>query len=114
MKLKGLKSADLVLLEQMLPALQLRGITTLVATSRMLGEQSDFDEIMPDVVAMLRRCPALYAQENVADPMVHLHFFSGGSDWLVTEANPVERMLFGFAVLNGDTYFGELGYASVG
>lgn len=113
MKLKGLKAADLVLLKQMLPASQMDAVNYAVADARRQGETSDLEEVMPGVVAMLRRCPALYTQDNVADPMVYLHYFSSGSDWLVTEANPEKRMLFGFAVLNGDTYFGELGYASV-
>ena len=47
--------------------------------------------------------------------IVHLHYFNGGSDWWITERDQENEQLqaFGFACLNGDKEFAELGYISI-
>ena len=62
---------------------------------------------------LMKKIPALYSQENVKDPIVHASYFTlfGSARWLVTEADPEEGTLFGFAeVLPG---CGELGYMNM-
>ncbi len=45
------------------------------------------------------------------EALVVLHYFTGGSDWYITERDMEQEQLqaFGFAVLNGDTQNAELG-----
>ena len=59
-----------------------------------------------------KRLPALYSQEDVADPLVVVKFFSpySGAYWLITEFDGKDRM-FGWAELMPG--MGELGYVSL-
>ena len=58
--------------------------------------------------------PPLYAQDGQGmNAIVHAHYFVGGCDWLVTEYDPAERLVFGWACLNDDRQNAELGYASL-
>lgn len=62
---------------------------------------------------LLKKIPALYSQEDNPDPTVQASYFCPYSSarWLVTEADPEQRTMFGFAeVLPG---CGELGYISM-
>jgi len=64
--------------------------------------------------AILNKLPPLYAQEKVADPIVHLKLFNafGGGTWLITEYDPSQDLAFGYVMglaPGGD----ELGYISV-
>lgn len=69
-------------------------------------------QIMPATVA--RTLPALYSQENVADPMVRAKFFSPYTNavWYVTEYDSATRTAFGWADLGMGG--GELGYIDIG
>lgn len=48
-----------------------------------------------------------------ATTIVQGHFFVAGCDWFVTEYDPVDRLFFGFAILNGDYQMAEWGYISL-
>lgn len=58
-----------------------------------------------------KKLPALYSQENVADPMVQVKFFTPDSNWTwyATEYSPEEQMFFGWVV----GFEKELGYFSL-
>ncbi len=63
-------------------------------------------QLLPDTI--MRKIPALGAQEDVEDPVVWLKLFSpyGKATWLITEYDPQTGEAFGWA----DLGFGELGY----
>ena len=62
----------------------------------------------------LNRIPKLYATENIPskDKIIYLHFFIGGSDWYIAEYDPIERLFYGYTILNGDLEMAEWGYIS--
>jgi hypothetical protein len=58
--------------------------------------------------------PKLYSQDGLGyRAQVWAHYFAGGSDWLVTEYDPVADLAFGWVCLNGDRRNAELGYFSL-
>lgn len=59
----------------------------------------------------LEKLPKLYETEGVSleDKMIHMHFFIGGSDWYIAEYDPVDRLMFGYAILNNDLLNSEWG-----
>ena len=61
----------------------------------------------------LHKIPELYETEHqpMADKIIHLHFFIGGSDWYVAEFDG-DDLFYGFAILNGDLDNSEWGYIS--
>ncbi|MFH0958382.1 MAG: DUF2958 domain-containing protein [Pseudomonadota bacterium] len=63
---------------------------------------------------VLSDLPRLYQTEDIPleDKMIHLHFFLGGCDWYIAEYDGKDTM-FGFAILNGDTWNAEWGYVSL-
>jgi hypothetical protein len=73
-------------------------------------EAANNQELIDDVEKQIKEIPS--SQEEVEDPIVHLHYFRGGSDWFITE-NDGEGLLFGFAILNSDYENAELGYISL-
>lgn len=61
------------------------------------------------------KIPALYGTEHLdgGDKVVHLHYFTGASDWYVVEYDPESGLAFGWVCLNGDTHNAEWGYMSL-
>lgn len=59
---------------------------------------------------VLKGIPALYEQENVEDPIVHLVVKVGRAKWLITEVS--DGLGFGWCDL-GDPEMAELGYVSI-
>ena len=59
--------------------------------------------------------PPLYATENISleETMIQMHLSIGRSHWYVAEYSPEERIFFGYAILNGDTWNAEWGYSSL-
>ncbi len=57
-------------------------------------------ELLPEEVRA--RLPALYAQENITDPIVHVKFFTPDSNWTwyATEGSPEgeDFIFFGYVV----------------
>lgn len=74
-------------------------------------EQRKLTPLLPaDVKATI---PPLYSQDNVADPVVLVHYFNptGAGDWYVTEGGMVDGDFIFFGLVNLlDT---ELGYFSL-
>lgn len=66
-------------------------------------------ELMPAEIAAT--VPALYSQERVKDPTVHVKFFTPDSSWTwyVTEYDPGDRLCFGLV----DGFEQEMGYFSL-
>ena len=64
-------------------------------------------------IKQLAKIPVLYSTETIpaSDKKVHMHFFIAGSDWYIAEYDG-EDIMFGFAILNGDTDNAEWGYIS--
>jgi hypothetical protein len=62
-----------------------------------------------------RQMPALRSQETVADPIVHVKFFTpdGAATWLATEYDPTDRMFFGYVSLGFGPGCDELGEFSL-
>ena len=60
---------------------------------------------------ILNRIPALYAQEEATDPIVHVKFFAPWTNWTwyATEYDPEERIFFGRV----DGFESELGNFSL-
>ena len=59
------------------------------------------------------KIPALYATEDTSagDTMIHLHYFVGGCDWYIAEADWDTGLAFGWAELAAGC--GEWGYVSL-
>lgn len=83
--------------------------------SGLRGEESAyFRERFAAVAATVAAMPATYAQDGMGDRAVaHLHYFTSGADWWITErdAEPEQLQAFGLADLFHDG--GELGYISI-
>lgn len=56
--------------------------------------------------------PPLYYTEQVPIPekFVYLHFFFNDSHWYAVEYCKIDRIFFGFAIINGDKQNSEWGY----
>src|ERR1035437_8579296 len=79
------------------------------------GEEGRFfEEKLAEVARTIDTMPVTYQQDGKGDAaQVYLHYFSGGSDWWITEKDKdggVEQA-FGLASING--YDPELGYISI-
>jgi hypothetical protein len=59
----------------------------------------------------LASVPPLYATEGqaLAEKAIHLHYFTGSSDWWVIELDPAEMLAWGYVNL-GDPDCAEFGY----
>ena len=59
----------------------------------------------------MEQIPALYATENIKNPVVHLEIKCGNATWLITEIDKENELMFGFCeIVKG---CGELGYVSL-
>lgn len=80
------------------------------------GEEGDFFESKFEEMAdRISAMPKTYDTQNIADPIVSLHYFMGGSDWYIIEKDVEDGVsqAFGYAILNGDLMCAELGYISI-
>lgn len=81
----------------------------------MMGEEGDFFRTkLAELDAQIQAMPKTYEQDGAGmKAIAHLHYFTGGSDWYITEQDmePVQHQAFGLADLYGDG--GELGYISI-
>jgi hypothetical protein len=91
------------------------------ALARTISGNSEEAPAIVDIVMAnvetLRNMPKTYEQDGKGDAaIVYLHYFIGGSDWLITEKDASgdgRDQCFGWACVNGDTEMAELGYISV-
>lgn len=75
-------------------------------------KQYFFDKVV-ELAEVVETMPVTYQTDGQGDQaMVHLHYFTGGADWYITERDVEEQQLqaFGLADLG---YGGELGYISI-
>jgi len=84
----------------------------------LAGEESNyFEQLITDTAQRIDAMPKTYEQETLGDQaIVHLHYFSGGGDWYITERDSDpdqsgQHQAFGLADPFGDG--GELGYISI-
>ena len=83
------------------------------------GEEGDwFVARMVELAALILAMPKTYEQDGKGDEATaHLHYFTAGADWYITEKDaetpeePGQHQAFGLADLYGDG--GELGYISI-
>lgn len=86
--------------------------------SAMNGEEKEafFDKVI-STAEIIATMPVTYEQDGLGDAaIVNLHYFTGNSDWYITEKDKSGRgteQAFGYAILNGDTDNAELGYISI-
>jgi len=70
--------------------------------------------LLENVKQALADIPRLYAQDGKGkNSIVYLHYFTGGSDWYITELDKDTKEGFGYAVLNGDYQNSEFGYMPI-
>lgn len=80
--------------------------------------REEMKEPLERLVATIAAMPKTYEQENAGDAaIVHLHYFTGGCDWWITEKDVDDDgegqvQAFGYACL-GDPQNAELGYISI-
>ena len=79
----------------------------------IIGNQEIYQTLV-ELNENVKELPALYAQDGKGKEAIEfLHYFYGGSDWWITEVDYNEGIFFGYAILNGDSEMGELGYMSI-
>lgn len=86
----------------------------------LVGEESlFFSQTVRRIVATLDTMPRTYGQGGRGDRAIaHLHYFSRGSDWYITELDSDDdgegqHQAYGLAILNGDWQNAEVGYISI-
>lgn len=84
----------------------------------LAGEEGEyFKEKIIKVATVIDTMPVTYEQDGKGDDaIVHLHYFSAGSDWWITEKDMTgdgRQQAFGFACLDGMVHFAEFGYISI-
>lgn len=81
------------------------------------GEEGvHFRALLERLEETIATMPQTYGTEGQGDQSIaYLHYFSGGSDWWITERDCEEEQLqaFGFACLNGWRDCAEFGYVSI-
>lgn len=70
-----------------------------------------FDQLKTVIESMHKT----YEQSESSDPIVHLHYFKGGSDFFITEKDALGgvNQAYGYARLGGMEQFAEFGYISI-
>lgn len=109
-KNKAIEDA-LSLLKPFLPAAQVA-----VVRQGLRGEEKDFfASKMIELAGTVQATPQTYGQQGATDPIAHLHYFTAGSDFWITEKDMEAEQVqaFGFACLGGDAQNAELGYISI-
>ncbi|OAI00875.1 hypothetical protein A1353_18875 [Methylomonas methanica] len=83
----------------------------------MQGEDKNhFLQLAVDLADRVDSMPSTYEPDGKGDnATVYLHYFIGDSDWFITEKdeNGGVDQAFGYAVLNGNDQFAELGDISI-
>lgn len=89
------------------------------------GEEGLYaQDIVKTLSGIIENMPVSYETEetDTPDKVIHLHYFSGGSDWYIIEKDKgspddtiqgIQQQAFGYAILNGDTINAEWGYINI-
>ena len=81
----------------------------------LIGSQ-EHTQILQELADTITNMPVSYGTDGQGEQAIaYLHYFNSGSDWYITERDVEDEQLqaFGFAVLNGDMQFAEMGYISI-
>lgn len=93
-------------------------------SNAMRGEEKNyfFDKLV-ELADLIEKMPSTYETDGQGDKAIaFLHYFSGGSDWYITEKDKgdpedeiqgQQHQAHGYAILNGDTQNAESGYISI-
>ena len=80
----------------------------------MIESKEEYPSMIQNIKEALENVPPLYGQDGKGkNAVVWLHYFSGASDWYITELDKKENRAFGYVILNGDVEMSELGYISL-
>ena len=79
-------------------------------------ERAYFVDAIARLCATIDAMPVTYGQDGNPDPTAHLHYFTAGADWYITEKDSDpdgqgQIQAFGLADIFGDG--GEMGYISI-
>ena len=78
------------------------------------GEDVENFDYFENLIEGYREIPKLYYQDGKGkNAIVYLHYFSGGSDWYITELDKQTNEGYGYVILNGDTQNAEFGYMNL-
>lgn len=81
------------------------------------GEEKEFFmQKFVDLAQQITFMPKTYEQDGKGDDaIITLHYFNGGSDWYITEKDMDGgvQQAYGYAILNGDDDYAEMGYISI-
>ncbi len=69
----------------------------------------------PPTQKQLARLPKLYETDKtpIPDKIIHMHFFLGGCDWYACEYDEIDKLFFGYVILNSNTQCAEWGVFSL-
>lgn len=79
-------------------------------------EKGFFLQKFIDLASLIDNMPKTYEQDGKGDQATaYLHYFTGGSDWYITEKDMEGGILqaYGYAILSGDDECAEVGYISI-
>ncbi len=109
------------LLLDFIPSSQLRCIEELLSTN----EGAFFQNKLAEIESVINTMPAIYGQDGLGDDAIaHLHYFSGGCDWYITEKDvddpfgdspsiTEQHQAHGFAKFASESQNSEIGYISI-
>lgn len=96
------------ILKKLMPKYQQAGLQSLSQEGK-----EEMKPVLERLAKDLSELPADGAQDGMGKKaIVHAHYFTGASDWWITEWDGKDGM-FGYVVLNGDVQMSEFGYISV-
>lgn len=80
----------------------------------VVKQSSELMSMMPELEKSLQAIPVLYAQDGKGNnAIIYAHYFTGASDWYITEYDEEHDEAFGYVILNGDIEMSELGYIPI-
>jgi len=82
----------------------------LIATKENLEA---FNEAIERLYIALTKCPKIGETDGMKEHPAILHYFYGGNDHYICEYDPERKLMFGYAILNGDLQNSEWGYISL-
>jgi hypothetical protein len=106
----GAASAALNVLQAFMPHAELQSLC-----QGMRGEEGEFfHSKLCEMANLITTMPVTYQQEGMGDlAIVHLHYFSGESDWWITEKDKDGGTAQAFGLASINQGYPELGYISI-
>jgi hypothetical protein len=78
------------------------------------GQDFENFDYFENLIEGYREIPKLYYQDGKGkNAIVYLHYFSGGTDWYITELDKQTNEAYGYVILNEDTQNSEFGYVDI-